>query len=1160
MLIEEYTRCLKTDRVNLTRSYLDKLSHIPYCLNIQLSSFHWLISKENPLPQYMIEGLKRRLTYLDDTQISLLIQSGISELINNYGYVESIDGNITLKVVDYQFHPPTNTVDYCKKHKDTYTARWSIVVKLINKLEKTENEQTVFLGYFPMMTDQGTFVVNGIERVLITQLTRSNGLYYTNDGSSDTYIGCRARIIPVRGIWIEFEYDKKGILTVRLDRKRKQLITVFLQALGIDRDRILKEFPESKIMQDTLDKDPVYTGEDAVKYLCSKLKLSEFFLSSYKENKAVEWFQSLCYSPSRYSLGKVGRYKINKKLGLSINLSEQSLHESDILNIIKYLIALIENNKLLSDDIKKRNVNIEFDDIDNFSNRRLRTTGELLQNELGSAFVKMMRTAKERMSLQSADVMTPQSLINIRPIVISLKEFFGTNQLSQYMDHTNQLTGLIHKRRFSALGPGGLSKDRAGFEVRDVHPSHYGRICPIETPDGPNIGLIGSIAVYARNDYFGFIETPYYKIVNKRVIKDKMYYLTADEEHNKIIASANTKIDDNGYLVESKILVRIRNGELDYVAPDLVDYIDVSTDQTVSIATAMIPFLEHNDANRALMGANMMRQAVPLMKPEKSFVGTGLEGIVAYDSGQLVIAKNSGTVDTVDSHFIKIINDNGNVDTYDLVKFDVSNQGTLLNHYSIVYKGDKVVKGQVLADNVATVDGELSLGANLLVAFMPYNGYNYEDSLIVSDRVVKDDVFSSVHIEEYEAEAKFTKLGMEKITREVPNIKKEHKNKLADNGIIKVGTSVVSGDVLVGKVTPTLVQELTPEEKLLKAIFGDKQDAFKDTSLRIPHGESGIVINTSMYYKNSINDVNQDILDLNEIQDDEEGTREYVVRVQIAQRRVITEGDKLAGRHGNKGVIGKIERASNMPFLDDGTPIDIILNPLSLPSRMNIGQILESHLGWIVKHGWNVDNMSGNEEWVNKMKKAGLGSMPPNSRVAVSIFDSLSPDDIENLLECVLPNKYGQKLVDKNGRATLYDGKSGEAYKQKISIGYLYILKLHHLVDTKIHARSIGPYSMITQQPLGGKAQFGGQRFGEMEVWALEGYGAANTLREFCTIKSDDIEGRLEAYKSIVHGEQIHNMYLPESFKVLIREMQSLCLNVQFVIKDGTRVNINDLT
>ena len=921
---------------------------------------------------------------------------------------------------------------------------------------------------------------------------------------------------------------------VRIDRKRKQSVTVFLKALGWSSAQILEQFGEFESIRLTLEKDNVETQDEALLDIYRKLRPGE----PPTKEAAQNLIENLYFNPKRYDLAKVGRFKINKKLGLELDLSRGLLTIEDIVGTIRYLVSLHKGDALME---YGKEVRVETDDIDHFGNRRLRTVGELIQNQVRTGLSRMERVVRERMTTQDVEAITPQTLINIRPVVASIKEFFGTSQLSQFMDQTNPLSGMTHKRRLSALGPGGLSRERAGFEVRDVHPSHYGRMCPIETPEGPNIGLIGSLATYARITPFGFVETPYRK-VTKGKVTDAVDYLTADEEDEHIIAQANAPLTEDSHFAEARVLVRRRGGEVEYIPAEEVDYMDVSPRQMVSVATAMIPFLEHDDANRALMGANMMRQAVPLLRAESPLVGTGMEYRAAVDAGDVLLAIRGGVVSEVASDLIVITTDDGEEDTYNVDKFIRSNQGTSRNMRVIVSQGQKIAAGQAIADGPSTELGEMALGKNLLVAFMSWEGHNYEDAIILSQRLVQDDVLSSIHIEEYEVDARDTKLGAEEITRDIPNVSEEVLSDLDERGIIRIGADVVPGDILVGKVTPKGETELTPEERLLRAIFGEKAREVRDTSLKVPHGEGGKVIGVKIF-------------DLDDGYDLAAGVNQ-VVRVYVAQKRKIQDGDKLAGRHGNKGVISKILPVEDMPFLADGTPVDVVLNPLGVPGRMNVGQVLETHLGWVAKSGWQV---SGSDKgWQERLGAIGALSAEPGTRVATPVFDGAREEEITGLLGSTLPNADGDRLVGEHGKAMLFDGRTGQPYREPITVGYMYILKLHHLVDDKIHARSTGPYSMITQQPLGGKAQFGGQRFGEMEVWALEAYGAAYTLQELLTIKSDDVLGRVKVYEAIVKGENIPEPGIPESFKVLVKEMQSLCLNVEVLSSEGVAIEMRD--
>jgi len=996
--------------------------------------------------------------------------------------------------------------------------------------------QTVFMGDFPLMTTKGTFVINGTERVVVSQLVRSPGVYFERsaDKTSDKDI-YSAKIIPSRGAWLEFEVDKRDTVGVRLDRKRKQNVTVLLKALGWSDAQILEEFGDYESMRLTLDKDHTSGEDDALLDIYRKLRPGE----PPTREAAQTLLENYYFNGKRYDLAKVGRYKINKKLGVDQAFDQQTLTIDDIIATIRYLVALHDGKVEL--DSPRGEVVVEADDIDHFGNRRLRTVGELIQNQLRTGLARMERVVRERMTTQDVEAITPQTLINIRPVVAALKEFFGTSQLSQFMDQTNPIAGLTHKRRLSALGPGGLSRERAGFEVRDVHPSHYGRMCPIETPEGPNIGLIGSLSTYGRVNPFGFVETPYRKVVKGKVT-DQVEYLTADEEDRFVIAQANAPLTDQGGFAEERVLVRQRHGEVDFIPRDEVDYMDVSPRQMVSVATAMIPFLEHDDANRALMGSNMQRQAVPLIKSQAPLVGTGMEFRAAVDAGDVLVAESAGVVTEVCADYVEVMNDDGSHQTYRMAKFRRSNQTTCINQRPLVEEGQRLEVGSPIADGPCTDNGEMALGTNLLVAFMPWQGHNYEDAIILSQRLVQEDVLTSIHIEEHEVDARDTKLGPEEITRDIPNVSDEMLADLDERGIIRIGAEVTTGDILVGKVTPKGETELTPEERLLRAIFGEKAREVRDTSLKVPHGESGTVIGVRVF-------------------DREEGDElppgvNQLVRVYVAQKRKISDGDKLAGRHGNKGVISKILPVEDMPFLEDGTPVDIVLNPLGVPGRMNVGQVLEIHLGWIAKQGWNVEGLG--DEWQKRLDSINLSEAPADTKVATPVFDGAREDELTGLLGSTLPNRDGVRLVAEDGKAALFDGRSGEPFPDKVSVGYMYILKLHHLVDDKIHARSTGPYSMITQQPLGGKAQFGGQRFGEMEVWALEAYGAAYALQELLTIKSDDVVGRVKVYEAIVKGENIPEPGIPESFKVLVKEMQSLCLNVEVLSSDGTALEMRE--
>ncbi|WP_344547684.1 DNA-directed RNA polymerase subunit beta, partial [Actinomadura fulvescens] len=935
--------------------------------------------------------------------------------------------------------------------------------------------------------------------------------------------------------WLEFEVDKRDNVGVRIDRKRKQPVTVLLKALGWDEARIREHFGGYESINVTLEKDHTSGQDDALLDIYRKLRPGE---PPTKES-AQTLLENLYFNPKRYDLAKVGRYKINRKLGLDLDTTQGTLTEDDIVAIITYLVRLHAGED--EGVVGGVPVPIEVDDIDHFGNRRLRTVGELIQNQVRLGLARMERVVRERMTTQDVEAITPQTLINIRPVVASIKEFFGTSQSSQFMDQTNPLAGLTNKRRLSALGPGGLSRERAGMEVRDVHPSHYGRMCPIETPEGPNIGLIGSLSSYGRVNSLGFVETPYRKVVEGRVT-DQIDYLTADEEDRFVKAQANAPLNPDGTFTEDRVLVRTKGGEVEAIPPGEVDYMDVSPRQMVSVATAMIPFLEHDDANRALMGSNMQRQSVPLLRSEAPLVGTGMEYRAAVDAGDLITTQKAGVVEEVSADYVTVMNDDGSRTTYRIAKFKRSNQGTSVNQRPIVKEGQRVEANQVIADGPCIDQGEMALGKNLLVAFMPWEGHNYEDAIILSQRLVQDDVLSSIHIEEHEVDARDTKLGPEEITRDIPNVSEEVLADLDERGIIRIGADVVPGDILVGKVTPKGETELTPEERLLRAIFGEKAREVRDTSLKVPHGQQGKVIGVRVFSRDEGDELPPGVNEL--------------VRVYVAQKRKITDGDKLAGRHGNKGVISKVLPVEDMPFLEDGTPVDIVLNPLGVPGRMNVGQVFETHLGWIAAQGWDITGVK--EQWAERLRAKGFDRVEPNTNVATPVFDGASEEEIIGLLANTLPNRDGDRMVGPGGKAMLFDGRTGEPYKDPISVGYIYILKLLHLVDDKIHARSTGPYSMITQQPLGGKAQFGGQRFGEMEVWALEAYGAAYALQELLTIKSDDVLGRVKVYEAIVKGENIPEPGIPESFKVLIKEMQSLCLNVEVLSSDGMSIEMRD--
>jgi DNA-directed RNA polymerase subunit beta len=1081
---------------------------------------------------------------------------GLAEAFRDISPIENANKNLAVEFFSHEFGDPKFTVDECKAKDISYQAALFVEIRFTNRETGEFSEQEVFMGDFPMMTPRGTFVINGTERVVVSQLVRSPGVYFAKeqDKTSDKEI-FNAKVIPSRGAWLEFETDRRDVLSVRVDRKRKQPATLLLKALGIanTREEIIELLGDSDLVLRTLDRDGAVTREEALIELYKRLRPGE----PPTVDSARTLLESLFFNPQRYDLAKVGRYKINKKLGSDAEGEQFTLTNDDIVRTMRYIVDLHVANETHTPTDKQT------DDIDHFGNRRIRTVGELIQNQFRIGLSRMERVVRERMSTQEIEDITPQSLINIRPIVAAIKEFFGSSQLSQFMDQTNPATGITHKRRLSALGPGGLSRERAGFEVRDVHTSHYGRMCPIETPEGPNIGLIGTLATYGRVNPYGFIESPYRRVIDGKVT-DEIDYLTADEEENYVIAQANELFDQESrrfghtdakgkFIPAKKVLCRVKDtqgvfGEPEEVDPKRVQYMDVSPRQMVSVATALIPFLEHDDANRALMGSNMQRQAVPLLKPSAPLVGTGMEHRCAVDSGDIVLALRPGVVEYVQTDKVLIRAKDGSLDTYELPKFQRSNQSGCFNHKPLVQVGQEVGAGDVLADGPATELGELSLGQNLLVAYMPWEGFNYEDAIILSERVVSDDLLTSVHISQYEVDARDTKLGPEEITREIPNISDEMVGNLDADGIIRIGAEVVPGDVLVGKVTPKGETELTAEERLLRAIFGEKAREVRDTSLKVPHGSGGRIIGIARFSRDNGDELSPGVNEL--------------VRVFVAQKRKIQQGDKLAGRHGNKGVISRILPVEDMPYLADGTPIDIILNPLGVPSRMNVGQLLETHLGWAAHYGWSDE----------ESKK----SVPGDLHVATPVFDGATEVEILDAIEKANANlvlrtheQLGRLARDEfipqllvehpnKGKAWLYDGRTGEKFREPITVGWNYILKLGHLVDDKIHARSTGPYSLITQQPLGGKAQFGGQRFGEMEVWALYAYGASHVLQEILTIKSDDTAGRVKAYEHVVKGENIPAAEVPESFKVLVKEMKSLCLDVE-LIGDAREDSLEDM-
>ena len=1039
---------------------------------------------------------------------------GLAQAFADVCPIENNTGDMCVEFGKHEFGEPKYTVDECKEKDVTYQAPLFVEIRFINRETGEIKEQEVFMGDFPLMTPRGTFIINGTERVVVSQLVRSPGVYFASerDKTSDKTI-YNAKVIPSRGAWLEFETDKRDLLSVRIDRKRKQPATLLVRALGLaeTREEIIELLGSSEMVLRTLDRDPATTKEESLIELYKRFRPGE----PPTIDSARTLLDGLFFNPQRYDLAKVGRYKMDKKLGFTPEENDSStLTNEDIIRTMRYIIGLHNGDE-----------GFVTDDIDHFGNRRIRSVGELIQNQFRIGLSRMERVVRERMSMQEPDEITPQSLVNIRPIVAAIKEFFGSSQLSQFMDQSNPAAGITHKRRLSALGPGGLSRERAGFEVRDVHTSHYGRMCPIETPEGPNIGLIGSLATYGRINPYGFIETPYRRVIDGKVT-DEIDYLTADEEENFTIAQANDLFDletrEFGYTDEdgvfhksARVLARTTDtngvfGEAMDVPPEMVNYMDVSPRQMTSVATSLIPFLEHDDANRALMGSNMQRQAVPLLRPSAPLVGTGIEHRIAVDSGEILVAQRPGVVDYVDGQTIIILNDDGEYDEYLIPKFQRSNQSGCINHRPIVRKGDEVCAGDVLADGPSCDGGELALGQNLMIAYMPWEGYNYEDAIIVSERVVAEDLLTSIHISEYEVDARDTKLGPEEITRDIPGVGDDALKYLDDRGIICVGAEVRSGDILVGKVTPKGETDLTAEERLLRAIFGEKAREVRDTSLKVPHGEAGIIVDVKRFTRENGDEMSP-------------GVNE-VVRVYIAQKRKISVGDKMAGRHGNKGVVSRILPREDMPYLPDGTPLDIVLNPLGVPSRMNIGQMLEVHLGYAAQAlGW---------------------------KVATPVFNGANEETIRETL-----NKAGLR---EDGKSVLYDGRTGQKFDNDVTVGWVYFLKLHHLVDDKIHARSTGPYSLVTQQPLGGKAQFGGQRFGEMEVWALEAYGAAYTLQEILTVKSDDVTGRVRTYEAIVKGENIPQPGVPESFKVLIKELQSLCLDVRILDENGDEIELKD--
>ena len=1160
------------NRTRYSYARINEVLPMPHLIDIQRKSYEW----------FMREGL--------------------CEIFHDISPIKDFTGNLELSFEGFTLGEPKYTVEECKERDASYSAPLNVNVRLLYKDTGEIKESKVFMGDFPLMTETGTFVINGAERVIVSQLVRSPGVYYavTMDPSGKKMYG--TKVIPNRGAWIEYETDLNDVIYARVDRTRKLPATVLLRAMGLTQNEdILALFNNHPSVAATLERDTTTTREEALIEIYKKLRPGE---PPTLEN-ASALIEATFFDNKRYDLASVGRYKLNKKLGWRRRLLDKVLDQPlvdvstgeiiaeagtkidlDVIDKIEesgifagpglkeVFIRLKEQPMkiICTSDIPEdhRTITVEDvmasfgyllnlmdglgtgDDIDHLGNRRVRRVGELLQNQFRIGLARMERVVKERMTIQDVDVITPQALINIRPVVAAIKEFFGSSQLSQFMDQNNPLAELTHKRRLSALGPGGLSRERAGYEVRDVHHSHYGRMCPIETPEGPNIGLIGSLSTFAVINKYGFMETPYRRVdkENKRVT-DEIIYLTADEEDNYIIAQANEPLDDEGYFEGERVTARYQNEVLS-LPPDQVDFMDVSPKQVVSIATALIPFLENDDANRALMGANMQRQAVPLLCTQAPIIGTGMEYKVAVDSGVCILAKNAGVVERVTGDEIVIRKDDGGVDKYSVLKFKRSNQGTCVNQRPIVYKGDKVVKGQVLADGPATDHGELALGYNVIVAYMPWEGYNYEDAILLSEDLVKADVFTSIHIEEYDCDARDTKLGEEEITRDIPNVSEEALKDLDERGIIRIGAEVRPGDILVGKVTPKGETELTAEERLLRAIFGEKAREVRDSSLRVPHGEAGKIVSVKVFTRENGDELPP-------------GVNEQV-RVHIAQKRKISAGDKMAGRHGNKGVISRILPREDMPFLPSGEPVQIVLNPLGVPSRMNIGQILENHLGWAARAlGMQIENNA--EGLVERLTGVGydvekygipetveIGKFGDKSikavQISVPVFDGAHEKDINDALDLA--------GIDRSAKTTLYDGRTGEPFDNKVTVGLTYMLKLHHLVDDKIHARSTGPYSLVTQQPLGGKAQFGGQRFGEMEVWALEAYGAAYTLQEILTVKSDDVVGRVKTYEAIVKGENVPEPGVPESFKVLIKELQSIGLDIKVLNEDEEEISLRD--
>jgi DNA-directed RNA polymerase subunit beta len=1134
---------LDAPRTRRSFARLEKVLDLPNLIDIQRRSFEWLVDTE---------------------------AGGLRETIDDISPIEDYTGHLAVNFGEFVFDDPPNTIAECREKDLTYSRPLTVTVAFINHETGEIREQSVFMGDFPWMSERGTFIINGTERVVVTQLVRSPGAYIMEAKDREKQV-FTANLMPARGSWLEMEIDKKGKVFVRIDRKRKLPVTVLLRAMAYnpetdsdveesheDIERLDKElaelFDSSLYIRNTIESDPeaTKTKKGALIELFKKQRPGE----PPSVDAAYALLNQLFFDPKRYDLTRVGRYKLNARLGLDIDLETRTLTHDDIHALVRELISLpkllgipedgeveIKDYAAEAVALPREPIADRLDEYEHFGNRRLRTVGELIQEAFRIGLYRMERVVRERLTTEDEDTITPQTIVNIRPVVAALKEFFGSSQLSQFMDQTNSLSGLTHRRRLSALGAGGLTRERAPIEVRDVHPTHYGRMCPIETPEGPNIGLIGSLSSYAQVSEHGFVTTPY-RVIEDGVVTDKILHLDATQEEQRLIAQANQPVDPKtNKLKGPEVLCRTLAGQYVTVGPKDVDLMDVSPEQIWSVATAMIPFLEHDDANRALMGSNMQRQAVPLLKTDAPLVGTGMERRAALDTGDLILAKNAGTVAYVDAEQIVVEHAEGR-DEYPLQKFMRSNQGTLIHQKPLIVTGQTVAEGELLADGSASDNGDMALGKNLMVAFMSWEGYNFEDAIILSKRLVKDDELTSIHIEEYEIDARTTKLGDEEITRDIPNRSEESLRNLDDRGIVRIGAEVGSGDLLVGKVTPKGETELTAEEKLIRAIFKEKAREVRDTSLKVPHGEGGVVIDVMTFSRENGDDLPPGVNDL--------------VRVFVAKKRKISEGDKLAGRHGNKGVISKIVDEQDMPFLEDGTPVDVILNPLGVPSRMNVGQILETHLGWAAAQGWYNDDEKGFKH---------------GDRVytATPVFDGASLEDVDNALVRWQADhkKSGGKInmdVDTNrvpgrqatGKFRLFNGRTGEPFEETVTVGYMYILKLLHLVDDKIHARSTGPYSLVTQQPLGGKAQFGGQRFGEMEVWALEAYGAAYTLQEMLTIKSDDTVGRVKAYEAIVKGENIAEPSIPESFKVLLKEMQSLALDVNVVSEEGQRAEMAD--